>query len=329
MDVSGGPNAEKWPVTVRMWPPEGGWTNDVYKTDKIVLRRIEPGAFTMGSPTNEPMREYDTEEPHPVRLTEAFYIGVFEITQAQWEHVMGEKPRCYKDYYPDMRQPVRDVSYDDLRGTDRGQGWPGNMGVDASTFLGRLREKVDGFAWDLPTEAQWEYACRAGTETAFNDGSDMNRYDIGGGRWVDDSLSLLGRYDGNRNDGAGGYSDGPTVVGSYKPNQWGLYDMHGNVEEWTRDWRRKWSDPFGDVQNEAGEWVDPKGATFEAAEGSAVTKGGSSASNPEFCRSAWNYTDYHKTGHDSQVFETGFRIGAFVWPFGLDWGSNDDDGGND
>ena len=320
VDVSGGPDAEKWPVTVRMWPPDGGWTNDVYKTDKIVLRRIEPGAFMMGSPTNEPMRDYFTEIQHPVRLTEAFYIGIFEITQAQWEHVMGEKPRCYReDYYSDLRQPVRYLSYDEIRGADRGHGWPGNMAVDADSFLGRLREKTDGFAWDLPTEAQWEYACRAGTETAFNDGSDMNRYYIGAARWRDDALSLLGRYTGNYDDGVGGIHDNPTVVGCYKPNRWGLYDMHGNVEEWTRDWRRKWSDPFGDVQNEAGEWVDPKGATFEAAEGSAVTKGGSSASNPEFCRSAWNYTDYHKTDHDSQVFETGFRIGAFVWPFGLDW----------
>ncbi len=320
VDVSGGPDAEKWPVTVRMFPPEGGWTNDVYRTDKIVLRRIEPGAFTMGSPTNEPMREYFTEIQHPVRLTEAFYIGIFEITQAQWEHVMGEKPRCYReDYYSDLRQPVRYLSYDEIRGADRGHGWPGNMAVDADSFLGRLREKTDGFAWDLPTEAQWEYACRAGTGTAFNDGSDMNRYYIGSARWRDDALSLLGRYTGNYDDGVGGIYDNPTVVGSYKPNRWGLYDMHGNVEEWTRDWRRKWNDPFGDVQNEAGEWVDPKGATFEAAEGSAVTKGGNSGSNPEHCRSAWNYTDYHKTDHDSQVFETGFRIGAFVWPFGLDW----------
>ncbi len=325
VDVSGGPDAEKWPVTVRMFPPEGGW-GDEYKTDKIVLRRIKAGAFTMGSPTNEPMRDSFIEGQHPVRLTEAFYIGVFEITQAQWENVMGDKAPSYKDYYPDGRQPVRDVSYDDLRGTNYGQRWPGSMLVDADTFLGRLREKAAGFAWDLPTEAQWEYACRAGTETAYNDGSDMERYDIGGGRWVDDTLSLLGRYDGNRNDGAGGYSDGPTVVGSYNPNAWGLYDMHGNVEEWTRDWRRKWNDPYGDEQNVEGEWVDPKGATSERAEGSAVTRGGSWASHPEECRSAWNHTDYQNTDHDTRRFYAGFRIGAFVWPFGLDWGRDEGDG---
>jgi formylglycine-generating enzyme required for sulfatase activity len=179
----------------------------------------------------------------------------------------------------------------------------------------------------LPTEAQWEYACRAGTKTAYNDGSDMERYDIGGGRWVDDTLSLLGRYDGNRYDGVGGYSDDPTVVGSYKPNKWGLYDMHGNVEEWTRDWRRKWNTPYGDVQNEAGEWVDPKGVTREEADGSAVTRGGSWASHPEECRSAWNYTDYENTDHDNRRYFAGFRIGAFVWPFGLDWdGAQDSDG---
>ena len=323
VDVSGGPDAGKWPVTVRMREPEGGW-GDEYKTDKIVLRRVEAGDFTMGSPTDEPTRG-DFEGRHTVRLTETYYVGVFEITQAQWEHVMGTKPPCYDaQSYSDGRLPVCRVSYDDIRGGDRSQNWPTNMSVDAGSFFGRLRAKADGFAWDLPTEAQWECACRSGSETAWGDGSPTTLHQSDGdSTWVDDALSKLGRYKGNANDGTGGYSDGPTVVGSYKPNQWGLYDMHGNVSEWTRD---RQTAQFGDERAEDGAYVDPRGGTtgrFHAV------RGGSYVNGADRCRAAWRFDNDDDTGHDTQRHDTGFRVGAFVWPFGLDWGTNGDGGGND
>lgn len=326
VDVSGGPDAEKWPVTVCMFEPEGRWSDDVYKTDKIVLRRVEAGDFTMGSPTNEPYRDRVLEAPHTVRLTETYYISVYEITQAQWEHVMGEKPPCYNaQNYSDGRLPVRRVSYDDVRGADRSQNWPADMGVDAESFFGRLRAKADGFAWDLPTEAQWECACRSGTQTAWGDGSEINLYQTEAyGTWLDDSLSKLGRYAGNAKDGAGGYSDGPTVVGSYQPNKWGIHDMHGNVSEWTRD--RKTSG-FGDERAEDGAFVDPKGNTIGRT---YAIRGGSYASGAEKCRAAWRHGNNDDTEHDTRANDRGFRIGAFVWPFGLDWdGPHENYGGND
>ena len=315
VDVSGGPDAESWPMTMREFEPKDGW-GDEYKTDKIVLRRMEHVDFTMGSPEGEPYRNAHAEEQHTVRLTETYYVGVFEITQAQWEHVMGEKPPCWSDSYSDGRLPVCNVSYDDVRGANRGRNWPDNMGVDASSFFGRLRAKANGLAWDLPTEAQWERACRAGTTTAWNDGSELNETDGQAGAKVDAALSQLGRYRGNWSDGAGGYSGGPTVVGSYKPNLVGLYDMHGNVSEWVRD---RITDGFGDERADDGAYVDPKGNADLGYDSHGI-RGGCYADNPERCRSAWRYDHDDDTAHDRRRIGTGFRAGAFVWPFGLDWG---------
>jgi formylglycine-generating enzyme required for sulfatase activity len=313
VDVSGGPDAESWPMTVREFEPKGGW-GDEYKTDKIVLRRVKRGDFTMGSPEGEPHRNAHAEAQHTVRLTETYYVGVFEITQAQWEHVMGEKPPCWSDSYSDGRLPVCNVSYDDVRGANRGRNWPDNMGVDASSFFGRLREKANGLAWDLPTEAQWERACRAGTTTAWNDGSELNETDGQAGTKVDAALSQLGRYRGDWSDGAGGRSGGPTVVGSYQPNAWGIYDMHGNVSEWVRD---RISDGFGDERADDGAYVDPKGNTDLGYDSHGI-RGGCYADNPERCRSAWRYDHDDDTSHDRRRTGTGFRAGAFVWPFALD-----------
>lgn len=311
VDVSGGPNAESWPMTVREFEPKGGW-GDEYKTDKIVLRRVKHGDFTMGSPTNEPGRS-NREGLHTVRLTETYYIGVFEITQAQWENVMGEKPPCWSAAYSDGRLPVRSVSYDDVRGEKLGQGWPENMKVDTDSFFGRLREKANGLAWDLPTEAQWEMACRAGTDTAWNDGSDIHV--TTDGTRVDEALSRLGRYKANQNDGAGGGEfGGPALVGSYQGNGWGIYDMHGNVAELTRD---RQTVAFGSERADDGAYVDPKGNPDTGIQ-KIMGRGGSYQDDPWQCRSAWRLGT-ETWDHTERKENTGFRAGAFVWPFGLDW----------
>ena len=207
VDLSGGPTAANYPVTTLTGPLSTTWP-DEYKTTKLVLRRIEPGEI----PT------------HDALITKPFYIGVFEVTAAQWNLVMSS------DANPDAtdKRAKYSVSYNDIRGANAGSGWPNSSAVDATSFLGKLRER-SGIDFDLPTEAQWEYACRVGTTSAYNNGGDTEA-----------DLATLGRYRGNENDGRGGYSGGysVTTVGSYSPNAWGLYDMHGNVWEWCLDWYR-------------------------------------------------------------------------------------------
>ena len=174
---------------------------------------VEPGTFTMGSPESEPGR-YDDETQHTVTLTEGYWLGKYEVTQAQWEEVMGSNP----SYFKGANRPVEKVSWNDV-----------------TSFCEKLTEQESeagrlpaGMAYQLPTEAQWEYACRAGTTTAFAFGDELAaknaNFDI---------------YDGGHND-----------VGKYPANAWGFHDMHGNILEWCADWYGAYpagaaSDPVG------------------------------------------------------------------------------------
>lgn len=233
IDLSGGASAASYPITTLSAPPGGVWS-DEYKTTKLVLRRLEAGSFRMNG-------SYD------VTLTQPFYIGVFEVTQKQYELVTGNKPSRYKG---DAR-PVESVSWNMIRGNSDSYNWPNVKTVDPNSFVGLLRSKT-GLSLDLPTEAQWEYVCRAGTTSSYNNGGNTEA-----------DLKTLGRYSGNRNDGRGGYSE-HTTVGSYAPNAWGLYDMHGNVWEWCLDWYGSLSngtDPLGPVSGSyrvirGGSWCD-------------------------------------------------------------------------
>ena len=274
VDLSGGTSASSYPVTYLTAVPSGGWT-DTYKTTKLVMRKIPAGTFTMGSPSGELGRDSD-ETQHAVTLTKAFYIGVFEITQRQWELVMGNKPSYFNNATYYATRPVEQVSYYDIRenpanSDDSAVNWPANSAVNAASFMGKLRSKTGLATFDLPTESQWEYACRAGTTTALNSGKNLTS------TGQDANMAEVGRYWYN---GGSGYSQscapsaGTATVGSYLPNAWGLYDMHGNVLEWCLDW-------YGAYP---GTTSDPAGA----ASGSLrVLRGGSWCSYANYCRSAF------------------------------------------
>jgi len=178
-----------------------GWAKEiVHEATGIELAFIPVGEFMMGSRIDEAER-YDDEGPqHRVRITKPFYMGKYEVTQTQWQQVMGNNPSNFKD---DGRLPVETVSWDDIQG-----------------FLSRA-----GDGLRLPTEAEWEYACRAGTPTPFHFGSTIS--------------TSQANYDGDyayRSRSRGVYREKTMPVGSFSPNAWGLYDMHGNVWEWCADW---------------------------------------------------------------------------------------------
>ncbi|MEI6607603.1 MAG: SUMF1/EgtB/PvdO family nonheme iron enzyme, partial [Verrucomicrobiota bacterium] len=291
VDLSGGKDATNYPVSYLDAVPSGGWT-DTYKTDKLVLRKIPATTgYTMGSPAGELGRQSD-ETQHEVTLTKDFYMGVFEVTQRQWELVMGNRPSYFTNAAYYATRPVENVSYYDIRENPANSAisphWPATNAVHANSFMGTLRAKTGLAAFDLPTESQWEYACRAGTITALNSGSNLT------GTTTCPNMAAVGRYWDN---GGSGYSQscapsaGTATAGSYLPNAWGLYDMHGNVCEFCLDWYGTYS----------GTVSDPGGA----ASGSyRVMRGGCLYYAPHQCRSASRSNHLPFT----RSFNFGFRI---------------------
>ena len=223
--------------------PGGLLANPAYRTTSIVMRRIDAKnvTWTMGSTALELGRNAANETPHEVTLTNDYYIGVFEVTQKQWETVTDENPADFRD---DMH-PVEKVSYNEIRVSATktataadytNYDWPNDP--YGESFLGKLRTRTQ-VDFDLPSEAQWEFACRAGLQVGceiwkngcWNDGTKIQLED-----GVDSNLVRLGRYKSNQDDGVGDGSSKTVPAGSYLPNAWGLYDMHGNVIEWCLDW---------------------------------------------------------------------------------------------
>ncbi len=219
-------NSEKWAIQYTNAVPAGGWT-DEHKCNKMVFRRCPAGEFHFGS--NE-----ETEE-NIVTLTKDFYIGIFEVTRGQYAHIMGSCPSSGTYYQVGDLHPAFRVSYNDIRGSENGANWPTSSSVDNSSFMGVLRTNV-GLLFDLPTEAQWEYACRAQTPTCYSYGYGPDP--DGDYMWYKDNSSITVN--------AGSYTYPKTYmheVGTRRPNQWGIYDMHGNVSELCLD-RRLYYSPF-------------------------------------------------------------------------------------
>ncbi len=275
VDLSGGVSASSYPVSYLDAMPPGGWT-DEHKTTKLVLRRIPATApdFTMGYRSTDYPGATD-EGLHQVTLTEAFYLGVFEVTQRQWELVMGDRPSSFANATYYQTRPVEQVRYFDIRENPGNSAidpnWPQSSQVHADSFMGKLRAKTGLSGFDLPTESQWEFACRAGTTTALNSGYNLTN------TTHDARMDEVGRHlnNGGKNPPYDcGPEAGTALVGSYLPNAWSLYDMHGNVLEWCLDWH---DDYPGTV-------TDPQGAT--SGTGRAL-RGGSYNNNAEQCRSAY------------------------------------------
>ncbi len=233
VDLSGGSTASVYPVTTFELAPSDLLTNDVYKTTKLVLRRIPAGTYLMGSPTNEPGRRLNSptdtgETQHQVTISKDFYIGIFKITQKQYLQVMGSNPS--KLIYTGEKKPVTNVSWDSARGGSWPEtSWPGNP--QSSSFAGKLSART-GIKFDLPTEGLWEYSCRAGATKGLNNNTDY----VG-----DESEWYTVNYP-NTNVCVGSYTT-ITNVGTKLPNSWGLYDFHCNGPEWVLDYTSTYAHP--------------------------------------------------------------------------------------
>lgn len=250
----------------RQWAAQLGIpTSKEVKIDgstKLELVLIPPGEFMMGSPDGEESRDGDEGRQHRVRITRAFYLGETEVTQGQFSSVMGTQPWKGKRY-------VREGA--DYAATY--VSWE-----DAVEFCQRLGAK-DGARYRLPTEAEWEYACRAGTPTAYHFGNDASR--LGEYAWHDKNAVDVDENYAHR-------------VGQKKVNPFGLSDMHGNVWEWCSDW-------YGEDYYEGSPSEDPTGP---ATGSSRVARGGGWDFIPGICRSAGRV----RSAPDGRADGLGFRV---------------------
>ena len=224
----------------------------------MTFELISAGTFTMGSPTDE-LGRWNDETQHEVTLTKSFYMQTTEVTQGQWRAVMGSNPSDFSDCGDDC--PVETVSWDDVQ-----------------EFIEKLNQMEGTDKYRLPTEAEWEYASRAGSTTAFANG-EITNIDCD-----DPNLDQMAWYCGN--------ADITThPVAQKDPNDWGLYDMHGNVWEWCEDWYGAYSGPVTDP-------TGPSSGTIR------VLRGGSWDFNAMYCRSASRYG----LKPDNRSYDIGFRV---------------------
>jgi serine/threonine protein kinase len=254
------PTVEETPKEEIIFPEAGpqpgkDWVLPGYGVEMVW---IEPGEFMMGE-----------RSVHQVHITEGFWLGSYEVTQSQWESVMGFNPSKFRN--ADGNTPIDQVSWSDA--------------IDFCTILTEIEHDAGrlpkDYEYSLPTEAQWEYACKAGRNSFFSFGDRID--------------SSLANFNGNYPFGGGrkgDYRQKPLPVGSFTPNGWGLYDMHGNVSEWCYDWYGKYN--LRDTK-------DPTGAKKGSGH---VTRGGAWHSDGESCTSGAR--DYEKT--ESKNSYLGFRL---------------------
>jgi formylglycine-generating enzyme required for sulfatase activity len=266
--------------------PRGGITRRTQQTWGYVERltaelgldmvAIAGGSFEMGSPPDE-LQRYDDESPQHRVVVPPFFMGRYTVTQAQWKVVAGWEqvdrelsldPAAFKG----ENHPVEQVSWQ-----------------DATEFCQRLARET-GRLYGLPSEAEWEYACRAGTTTPFHFGETID--------------TELANYSGNYVYGKGKkgvYLEKTTPVGSFPANEWGLHDLHGNVWEWCED---HWHDNYKGAPVDGSAWVD-KNAETEAGR---VFRGGSWIDLPRYCRSASRFYPFAGLAYDIYGFRVVCRL---------------------
>ena len=259
-------------------PGDPGNLKEITNSIGMKLVLIPKGTFAMGSPPNE-VGARDDERQHEVNISLDYYLGAYEVTQAQYKKVMGENPSHFQgdniaERHPQTKRVVKDV--DSSNHPVETVSW-----VDAAEFCIRLsalpEEMKAGRVYRLPTEAEWEYGCRAGSKTAYGYGN--NSHLLGDYAWFEDN-------------------SGPKThaVGQKKPNAWGLYDMHGNVWEWCGDW-------YDATYYAQSPKDNPKGPLSGSIR---VGRGGSWINPADLCRSAYR----RRRTPGGRDFNLGFRVSA-------------------
>ena len=318
------PNTQRYYPAVDFLP--GGVANSLYKTTTLLMRKImaKDVTWTMGSTTLETQNRVSTrEETHQVTLTNNYYIGVYEVTQSQWSQVATNSGASANFTTERFMRPMEKVSYNEIRNAgntttaNASYNWPNDP--NPSSFLGLLRSKTGINDFDLPSEAQWEFAARAGNGSGYwNDGSAIMNTN------PDAHLNLLGRYErngGKLQNGTSyadpapdcGVTNGTAIVGSYAPNAWGLYDTAGNVWEWCLDWYQesiaKATDVSGDNYNGRVN-IDPSNQANYLSGSSAsganrIIRGGSWSGGAGIARPAFRF---HIGNPMNRSTDIGFRI---------------------
>lgn len=315
IDLSGGPTAETWPSVRIAGKPLKGWT-DEHKTTKLVLRRIYAGGkgdvfssekgvtFKFGcAEADKPHKSsYDFDAVDAV-FTNDYWIGVFELTQKQYQLITGDviTPAVFNsgDMYPQTCIGY----YTHMRGETVGCEWPKSSDVDENSLIGTLRRKVRlpedipaSWKFDLPTEAQWEYACRAGTTGPWNDGSTYSTYVY---KTTTDKNGVTTSYEGDRNldllgwNPANAKSNG-SEVGLLIPNAWGLYDMHGNAAEYCLDYN------YAGITTNGRSGFEPAGyapSSTPTVSSARVVKGGAYSSYWTTIETQKYWTGHRSCGH--------------------------------
>jgi len=300
--------------------PNGGLANDIYRTTKLVMRRMHAAGVSQrfGSPYREPGRTAAWETARLHTLSEDYYLAIYEFTQKQFQAAVGYKYSCFFRETDWEMRPMECISYKTLRGeTTVASSWP--KGEDPHAVgewspLDAIRRRT-GLKVDLPTFAQWEFACRAGSETGLDLNLDITDTAVGA---VCPNLGAIARYAGNVTVSSPTAStpaaDGGTAkVGSYRPNPWGFYDMHGNVAEVCLDFVDANNDFWGKKGNVFAVGypeIDPTGPDTSAS-GHHLQVGGSYSEWPYGCRTTSIYAMWYGSG---DVKNCGFRL---CCPIGL------------